>query len=99
MKLSQIAAKPQLIKIELDDEETISEYGEALEFWTWDRQPMEVFLKMSSIDSNNYNIIIDVVKSLVLDETGQTIIKDDITVPTNVMLRAINKVVESLGKF
>jgi hypothetical protein len=99
MKLSEIAAKPKLIKVILDDEEVVQEFGESLEFWTWDRQPMEVFLKMSSIDTENYSVIIDTVKTMILDEKGAAIIKDDIVLPTNIMLRAINKIVEKLGKF
>jgi hypothetical protein len=83
----------------MDDEEVVQEFGESLEFWTWDRQPMEVFLKMSSIDAENYSVIIDTVKTMILDEKGAAIIKDDIVLPTNIMLRAINKIVEKLGKF
>lgn len=45
MKLSQLAAKPQLVKVVLDDQDTLEQFGEALEFYTWDRQPMEVLLK------------------------------------------------------
>ena len=41
MKLSQLAAKPTLIKLELDDEDVVKEYGEPLEFWIHDRQPIE----------------------------------------------------------
>lgn len=99
MKLSQIAAKPKLVEITMDEAEIVEEFGEPLTFWTWDRQPMEVFLKMSSIDANNYSVIIDTVKTMILDEKGQPVIKDDIVLPTNVMLRAINKIVEKLGKF
>lgn len=99
MKLSEIAAKPKLVKVVMDDEEVVQEFGESLEFWTWDRQPMEVFLKMSSIDAENYSVIIDTVKTMILDEKGAAIIKDDIVLPTNIMLRAINKIVEKLGKF
>ena len=45
MKLSQLAAKPQLIKLSIDDEATVKEHGEAIEFWTWDRQPLDTFMK------------------------------------------------------
>ena len=43
MKLNQLAAKPQLIRVEINDEETIKQFGESLEFWIWDRQPMDKF--------------------------------------------------------
>ena len=44
MKLSQLTAKPQLIDIHIDDEDTIKEFGEAIEFWTWDRQQVAMIL-------------------------------------------------------
>ena len=98
MKLSQLAGKPQLIQIALDDEETVKEFGEALEFWTWDRQPMATFLKLASVDAGNPSSIIESVKTLVLDEEGKEILTGDATLPTKVMMRVISKVVEGLGK-
>ena len=53
MKLSQITAEPKLIEIALDDEATVKEYGEALTFHTWDRQPMEVFMRLANADQKN----------------------------------------------
>ena len=69
MKLSQLAGKPQLIQIALDDEETVKEFGEALEFWTWDRQPMATFLKLASVDAGNPSSIIESVKFVNLQST------------------------------
>ena len=48
MKLSEITKKPQLIEVLIDDEETVKEFGEALTFHTWDRQPMDVFIKLAN---------------------------------------------------
>jgi hypothetical protein len=98
MKLNQIASKPKLIEVTLDDEDTVKEYGEPLTFMTWDRQPMDVFIKLASIEQGNFANVIDSVKSLVLDEAGKPVLKDDITLPTPVMMRVIAKVVEGMGK-
>lgn len=100
MKLSQIKAKPQLIKVTIDDEDIVSEYGEPLEFYTWDRQPMDVFVRMASTESMDTGKIFELVRTLVLDETGQRVFKDkdDETVPGKVLMRVVTKVVEILGK-
>jgi hypothetical protein len=98
MKLSQLKAKPKLIKVEITDEDLVKEYGESIEFWTWDRQPMDVFLRLSNVDNENYKSVIDTVKDLVLDENGNQLLNDDETVPINVLMRVIAKVVEGLGK-
>jgi hypothetical protein len=98
MKLSQIARKPQLVEVTVSDKEIVKEYGEAISFWTWDRQPLEVFLKLSSIDDSNSSALMDSVRNLVLDENGKPILTDDISLPNNILLKVITKVVESLGK-
>ena len=98
MKLSQLAAKPQLIKFVLDDEETIKEHGEAIEFWSWDRQPLEVFMKLANAQQNDTGGMIDVVRTLILDENGKQVIKGETMLPSNVLIKVIAKIVETLGK-
>ena len=98
MKLTQLAAKPQLIKITIDDEDTVKEFGEALDFWVWDRQPIEKFIKLATMKSENFEEMVNTVNSMVMDEDGSTVIKDDCVLPTNVMIKVISKVVETLGK-
>jgi len=99
MKLSQLSAKPVLVLISLDDEETIQEYNEPLEFYTWDRQPMDVFMKLASIDPASTNInIIEIVRTLILDEEGKEILSKENMLPPKVLMKAITKVSELLGK-
>jgi hypothetical protein len=98
MNLKDIAKKPQLIKMTLDDSETIAEYGEPLEFYTWDRQPIEAFLKMANNIETNTAMVVEVVQTLVLDADGEQVIADGVALPSAVLLRVINKIVEQLGK-
>jgi hypothetical protein len=98
MKLTQLAAKPQLIKITLDDADIVQEHGEAIEFWTWDRQPLAIFMKLANSDQHNTSHMIDIVKTLILDEDGKEIILDDVMLPSNILIKVIAKIVESLGK-
>jgi len=98
MKLSDLARKPQLTKIIIDEEDIIAEFGEPLEFWTWDRQPMDTFLKLASVDQSNTSNVIAAVRELILDETGKPVLTDEVALPTVVLMRVITRVVESLGK-
>jgi hypothetical protein len=98
MKLSQLAAKPQLIKMVLDDESTVAEFGEAVEFWTWDRQPLETFMKLANSDQANISSMIDIVRTLILDENGKEVITKDNMLPSTVLIKVISKIVETLGK-
>ena len=98
MKLTQLTAKPQLISMLLDDEDTIKEYGEAIEFHTWDRQPMDIFMKLASATEGNVSGIITIVKDLILDEHAKPILSGDTMLPTKVLMRAIAKVTSALGE-
>jgi hypothetical protein len=98
MKLSQIAAKPKLIVFSLDDEATVKEYGEPVEFYSWDRQPLDIFMRLANADQQNLVEMITLVKTLILDEEGKEIIKDENMLPSNLLIKVIAKVVETLGK-
>lgn len=98
MKLTQLASKPQLIEITIDDQEIKEAYGESLTFYMYDRQPLEKYIKLALINQENLTEMISAVKDLILDEDGNIILKDDITLPPNVMTKVVGRVVETLGK-
>jgi hypothetical protein len=99
MKLSQLSAEPQLVEVTIDDKDIIKEYGEPLVFYTWDRQPMEVFTKLANVGSEqDTGNIIDIVKNLILDENGKQIISNKNMLPSKVLMKAIGKVTDILGK-
>jgi len=98
MKLSQLAAKPKLIEIALDDAETIAEHGEPLTFHTWDRQPLDVFMRLAVAQQNDQSGMLDIIRTMMLDEDGKEIISADTMLPTGVLIRAIGKLTDTLGK-
>lgn len=98
MKLSQLAAKPQLVMFTVDNEEIVKKYNEPLDFYSWDRQPLEVFMKLASAQQQNIGDMIDIIRPLILDDAGQPIIQGDVMLPSDVLIAAIAKIVERLGK-
>lgn len=98
MKLSQLAAKPQLVKLVIDDKDVVEAHGEPIEFYTWDRQPLDVFMKLANSSQSDPAKMIDIVRTLILDEDGKEIIKEGVMLPSNVLIKVIGKIVESLGK-
>ena len=96
--LASIASKPQLVAIILDDEDTIQEFGEPIEFHTWDRQPLDIFLKLANREQTDASSMLDIVRTLILDDKGKQLISDDNTLPTALLMRVITKVVDLLGK-
>jgi len=98
MQLKDLAKEPQLIKIILDDPDIQKEFGEPVEFWTWDRQPMATYLKMANISTENTEEMFEIIRELVLDEAGDKILDDKNSLPTILLLKVLNTVVEKLGK-
>lgn len=98
MKLAQLAAKPTLVKITLDDADIVEEYKEPIEFYTHDRQPLDVFLGLSNAIGSDQNRVVEILKTLILDEDGKRIIKDSDVIPAKVLVRAMTKVMDLLGK-
>lgn len=98
MKLSQITSAPILVELTIDDADIVKEFGEPLTFHTWDRQPMDVFLRLANVDQKDTSTLISIVKTLILDENGKQLLDDKNMLPTNVLMKAISKVTEQLGK-
>jgi len=98
MKLSQLTSEPQLIEISIDDEDTVKQYGEAITFHTYDRQPMDVFMRLANLDGKDTGQLINVMKTLILDEDAKPLLDDKNMLPTGVLMKAIAKVTEQLGK-
>lgn len=98
MKLTQLAAKPQLVQFTLDDEDTVKEFGEAIEFWSWDRQPLDTFMKLANANTQDLSQMLNIVKTLILDEDGKEILSNENMLPSNVLVKVIGKIVETLGK-
>jgi len=99
MELSKLAAKPKLIELTLDSEAVIKEYNEALTFWTWDRVPLDTFMKLANADEDNAADMIDLVRTLLLDKAGKQILTNHVMLPTQVLTLAIAGIVSKLGKF
>jgi len=97
MKLSQLAAKPQLVEVKLDDADTVKAYGEPLVFHTWDRQPLEIFTKLAAANQSDVGEMVNVVRRLILDEKGKEVIHGETMLPPQILIKAIAKIVEQLG--
>jgi len=98
MKLAELAAEPKLIKIILDDEDLVKKYDEPLEFWIWDRQPIDSYMRMAKSTTDNFDDIVTAVNEMILDEEGKRIVQGNVMLPTNVLMKAFTKVIETLGK-
>jgi len=98
MKLQQLAAEPKLEKITVDADVIVEKYGEPLDFYMYDRQDMDTFMQLASVNQEDQTAIFNVIRGLIRDEEGKLILDNNATLPVDVMVRVIEKVVERLGK-
>ena len=98
MKLSDLASKPQLTKMIIDDEPIVEKYGESLEFFVLDRLPIETYTKLASVKTDDPGEMYHVIKELILNDEGQPVMSEGNVLPMDVMNAAVMKVTESLGK-
>lgn len=97
MKLQALAAKPQLVKIEIDDPEIVERYGESLEFWIYDRQSMDTYMALTQIQENSIDDIVNTILPLVLDEHGERALDPSEQLPIDVAVKVIERVTLTLG--
>jgi|SRR5210317_649806 len=98
MELNQLASKPQLVKIVLDDKEILDQYKEPVEFWCYDRQPIAKFVKFAVAGQDNFEELITLCEDLILDKDGKKVLEEGKVLPAQMLMKAVNKVVEILGK-
>lgn len=98
MKLQDLAGKPQLREITIEDPTIVERYGEPLVFFVYDRLSVDTYTRLATIKSDDPGVLYDLVKDLILDESGAAVITGDHTLPTDVMTAAIMRVTEELGK-
>jgi len=100
MKLKELATKPTLVKIVLDDKDIIEKYNEPLEFYVYDKQPLAEFIRFSvtSQEDQNYAEMVDFCSKMILDESGEQIMAEGFLLPNSILVKCINEVVKQLGK-
>jgi hypothetical protein len=55
-------------------------------------------MKLASLDTGDAGKMLDVVRTMILDEEGKEIITDDQVLPGPVLMTAMAKITETLGK-
>ena len=96
MKLGNLAKKPQLIKVTMDDEFIVKAYGEPVEFYMYDRQDLPTYIKLSKVESDNDELP-KLIRTLVLDEKGKPMLANGEVLDVEIMIKVIEAVVKNLG--
>jgi len=98
MKLSELATKPQLVKISIDKPELVEKYGDTLEFYVYDRQPLDVFAKLGTTTTENAMQFTEMLSEMILDEDGNQVMTDGKVLPIDIVTEAVTLIGNLLGK-
>ena len=98
MKLAELASKPQLVKVIIDDKEIVEKYGEELEFFINDRLPISSYTHLASLTKDDVGELYEALKDLILDEAGNPVLTEEKTLPLDLLTASVVKVTERLGK-
>ncbi len=98
MELQELAVKPKLIKVTITAEAIVEKYGDELDFYVYDRQPLDVFAKLATIKEDNALLFTDMLVDLILNEEGKPVMADDKILPIDVLTEAVKLIGDKLGK-
>jgi len=98
MELGQLAQQPQLVKLTIDNKDIVEKYGDELEFYMYDRQPLDVFAKLANFDQNDPGSIIHILQTVILNKEGEQVMKDGLQLPMDVVTECIKVAGDTLGK-
>ena len=99
MKLKELSKKPQLVKLTIDKKELVEKYGETLDFYMYDRQPLNIYSSIAaSSKSEDIGDYLHLLQSIVLDENGDTVMSEDSLLPLDLMTESLVLIGQQLGK-
>lgn len=98
MELGKLAQKPQLTKLTINSEAIVEKYGDELEFYMYDRQPLDVFAKLANFDQNDPGNIITLLQTVILNAEGEAVMKDGLQLPMDVLTECVKVAADTLGK-
>lgn len=98
MKLSELAQKPKLEKITITSETLVEKYGDELDFFIYDRQPIDIFTKLADVTEGNAAEYMVILKDLILNEDGVPVMSEEKSLPIDVMTEAMKLIGDHLGK-
>tara|TARA_R110001632_G_scaffold34450_3_gene87742 strand:+ start:431 stop:727 length:297 start_codon:yes stop_codon:yes gene_type:complete len=98
MNLKDLAQKPTLVELKVTEPAIVEKYGDELSFWVYDRQPIDVFAKLATMQEANPLEFTDMLAQLILDAKGKPVMADGKVLPIDVLTEAVKLIGDTLGK-
>ena len=99
MLISEVAKKPDLLKMTLDDEAIVKEYGEPIEFYMYDSVDIHTYFDFYRAQQEQSGDELNaLMRKIILNADGKPVIKSDEMLPVDIIFAALVKINENLGK-
>jgi hypothetical protein len=99
MDITELAKKPKLEELLIDDADIVTRYGESISFWIMDQMDVSTYFSFyklqQSEDSESLN---ELLRKLILNKEGKACLKKDEVFPVDITLSILVKINEFLGK-
>lgn len=99
MLISQVAKKPELIKMDLDDDKIRETYGDIITFYMYDNVDLNTYFNFFKVQQAEDGAELNkLIRKIILDENGKPVVKEDEMLPVDICFAALVKINETLGK-
>lgn len=99
MNISELKLKPTLIKIVIDDEVIVKEYGEPICFYMFDHLDIKTYFEFfESHASNDTDKLLQIVSMIIKNEDGSMVLTDGYQLPVDIFAAAVVQIGQQLGK-
>lgn len=96
--IGKFAKKPELVKVQITDEEVVKTYGDIF-FYVYDIVDVSTYFEFYQLQSQREGAeLMALMRRLILDEKGKPALKDGDSLPVDLALAAIAAVSAELGK-
>lgn len=96
MNIKELARKPELKKITVDNPIVVEAYGEAVDFWMYDRQSVPTYLQLAQL-KDDHNQLFTIIKTIIMDEQGLPVLNDGEMLPIDIMIPILEAAIRELG--
>lgn len=99
MFIKDLARKPELKQVTLDDEDIRANYGDSVCFWMRDYVDINTYFEFfASQSEKNGEKLSEIMRRLILNEKGEPVLQPGEELPIDIMVGALVKINEELGK-
>ena len=99
MDITELAKKPKLEELLIDDQDIVDRYGESISFWIMDQMDISTYFNFYKLQqSEDAGQLNELIRKIILNKEGKPCLKKDEVFPVDITLSILVKINEFLGK-